>query len=166
MSNNVKFGDGVLDGAKADLNNRTKGLVKIAIDSVFDYLEGKVRDLPTIIEQLRNSPETAQKIAALWSEHLSDEGLVPKGYNGLPDNLLISNFHQEGYLDGLYAGYVLAMMALVDNDVPKDIILATRDYIRPNLIGHHYDSRDEFICQYKDEKYNWIDKTREPLSDI
>ena len=91
---------------------------------------------------------------------------MPKGYNNLQDNLLISNFHQEGYLDGLYAGYVLAMMALADNDAPKDIILAARDYIRPYLIGHHYDDRDEFISQYKDEKYSWIDKTREPLSGI
>ena len=91
---------------------------------------------------------------------------MPKGYNDLQDNLLISNFHQEGYLDGLYAGYVLAMMALADNDAPKDIILAARDYICPNLIGHHYDDRDEFIGQYKDEKYSWIDKTREPLSGI
>lgn len=58
------------------------------------------------------------------------------------------------------------MMALADNDAPKDIILAARDYIRPNLTGHHYDDRDEFISQYKDEKYGWIDKTRESLSDI
>ena len=76
---------------------------------------------------------------------------MPKGYNGLTDNLLISSFHQEGYLDGLYVEYVLAMMALVDNDVPKDIILAVRDYIRPNFVGHHYDYRDELISRYKDE---------------
>ena len=158
MDNNVNVGDGVLDEAKTNVNNRAKGLVKIAIDAVFDYLECRVKDLPKIIEQLRNSPETEQKIATLWSEHLFEEGLVPKGYNGLPDNLLISNFHQVGYLDGLYAGYVLAMMALADNDAPKDIILAARDYIRPNLLGHHYDDRDEFFGQYKDEKYSWIDK--------
>ncbi len=166
MDNHVNFGDGVLGEAKADVNNRTKELVKIAIDAVFDYLEGKVKALPEIFEQLRNSPETEQKIAALWSEHLFEDGLVPKGYNGLPDDLLISNFHQEGYLDGLYAGYILAMMALADSGASKDIILAARDYIRPNLIGHHYDDRDEFIGQYKDEKYSWIDKTGEPLSGI
>lgn len=159
MDNNKHFGDGVLDEAKADVNNRTRGLVKIAIDTVFDYLEGKVKDIPETIERLRNSPETEQRIAALWSEHLFEEGLVPKGYSGLADNLLISNFHQEGYLDGLYAGYILAMMALTDNDVPKDIILAARDYIRPNLIGRHYDEKDEIIDQYKNEKYRWIDKT-------
>jgi hypothetical protein len=158
MDNNVYFSDGVLAEAKADVNSRTKGLVKIAIDLVFNYLEGKVKDLPETIERLRNSSEAEQKIAALWSEYLSEEGLVPKGYNGLPDNLLISNFQQEGYLDGLYAGYVLAMMALVENEAPKDIILAARDFIRPNLIGHHYDDRGEFIGQYKDEKYSWIDK--------
>ncbi|HCR83947.1 MAG TPA: hypothetical protein DIW07_11150 [Lachnospiraceae bacterium] len=130
MDNNVHFGDGVLDEAKVDINSRAKGLVKIVIDAVFDYLEGKVKDFPETIERLRNSPETEQRIVALWSEHLFEEGLVAKGYNGLSDNLLISNFHQEGYLDGLYVGYVLAMMALADNDAPKDIILAARDYIR------------------------------------
>ncbi|WP_251392765.1 hypothetical protein [Mediterraneibacter agrestimuris] len=159
MDNNIHFGDGVLDEAKADVNSRTKGLIKIAIDTVFDYLEGKAKDIPETIEQLRNSPETEQRIAALWSEHLFEEDLVPKGYNGLTDNLLISNFHQEGYLDGLYVGYVLAMMALTDNDAPKDITLAARDYIRPNLIRCHYDEKDEIINQYQNEKYRWIDKT-------
>ena len=161
MNNNVHFGDGVIDEAKADVNNRVKGLIKIAIDAVFDYLEGKVEELPEKIKQLRNSPETEREIAALWSGHLFEQGLVPKGYKGLPDDLLISNFHQEGYLDGLYIGYILAMMALAESDIPKEAILSVRDYIRPNLIGHHYDDRDEFISRYKDEKYSWIDKARE-----
>ena len=41
--------------------------------------------------------------------------------------------HQTGYLDGLYVGYILAMMSLVDNEAPKDLILSVRDDIRPNL---------------------------------
>ena len=166
MGNNVHLGDGVLDAAKADVNSRTKDLVKVAINTFFDYLEEKAKEFPEIIGQLRNSPETEQEIAALWSEHLFERGLVPKGYNGLPDNLLISNFRQDGYLSGLYVGYILAMMALVDNDAPQDVILAVRDYIRPNLLGHHYDDRDEFISQYKSEKYSWIAKAQGPLSDI
>lgn len=32
MDNRVNFGDGVLDKAKDSVNNRAKGLVKIAID--------------------------------------------------------------------------------------------------------------------------------------
>ena len=132
MNNNVNFGDGVIDEAKADVNNRLNKLTKKIIYAFFDYLEGKVEDLPEKIKQLRNSPETEREIAVLWSEHLFEEGLIPKGYNGLPDNLMISNFHQEGYLDGLYIGYILAMMALADNDAPKDIIFSARDYIRPN----------------------------------
>ena len=166
MNINVDFGDGVLDEAKAGVNNRTKKLVKIVIDAVFDCIEDKVKDLPETIRQLRNSPEPNQKIAVLWSEQLYKEGIASKGYNGLTEKDLISNFHQEGYLDGLYVGYVLAMMALTDNGVPKDIILAARDYIRPKLISNHYDDSDEFISQYKDEKYSWIDKSKEPLSGI
>ncbi|MGB4610610.1 MAG: hypothetical protein WBH77_08325 [Saccharofermentanales bacterium] len=165
MDNTVHFGDGIIDEAKAEFNNRTKGLIKIAIDLIFDCFERKVKNfpdkIPEIVQQLRNNPEIEQEIFVLWSEHLFEEGLVTKGYTGLPDNLLISNFHQEGYSDGLYVGYVLAMMALVDKNIPEDIILFVRDYIRTNLIGQRYDARDKIIEQYKEEKYRWIDETRE-----
>jgi hypothetical protein len=164
MDNNVRLGEGVLVAAKAAVNSRIKELARTSVGVFFDFVEGKVKDLPETIKRLRNNPEAEQKIAALWSEHLFEADLAPKGYNGLPDSLLVSNLHQEGYLDGLYAGYVLAMMALADNDAPKDIILAARDCIRPNLTGRHYDYRDEFIGQYKDGKYNWIDKPEDLLS--
>lgn len=166
MDHNVRLGDGLLDEAKTDINSRAKDLVKIAIDGIFDFIEDKLKDFPEKLEQLRNSPEIEQTVTTLWSEHLFEESLASKGYRGLPDNLLISNFHQEGYLDGLYAGYVLAMMALVDNNVSRDVIFAIRDYIRPNLMGHYYGDREEFFSRYKDEKYRWIDRTRGPSSDI
>lgn len=160
MNNSVNFGDGVFDAAKASVNNRANGLTKIAIDIVFDYLECKIVNLPESIKQLCNNPETEREIVTLWSENLFKEGLVPKGYNGLPDSLVISNLHQEGYLDGLYIGYILAMMAMADNDASEDTILSTRDQIRPNLMGHHYDNRNEFIDRYKDAKYRWIEKAK------
>lgn len=165
MDNNVHLGDGVLDEAKEDFNNKTKELVKIAMDVVFDSIGDKVKDFPEIIKQLRNNPANEKKVADLWSERLAEEGFVPSSYNGLSNGLLISNFHQEGYLDGLYVGYVLAMMSLVDNNVPKELIIAVRDYVRPNLVGHHYDNRDKFISQYKDEKYSWIDVSKEGEND-
>ena len=158
MDNKVHLGEGVLDEVKTEVNNRTKGLAKLFVEIAYDYFERKAKDFPQIVEQLLNNPKAEQEITALWSEHLLKEGLAPKGYNGLPDNLLISNFRQEGYLDGLYVGYIIAMMALVDNSVSEDIILDIRNYIRPNLIGHHYDNRDEFISRYKNEKYSWIEK--------
>ena len=68
------------------------------------------------------------------------------------------NLRQEGYMEGLYAGYSIAMMALADNDVPKDKIIAVRDTIRPNLYGHAYEDRKEFIDPLKSEKYSWINK--------
>ena len=162
MSNNVKFGDGVLDEVTVHVNSRISVLTKIAVDVFCDYLEGKVKDvdLSEVVKLLRNSPETEQKIVALWSEHLFEQELIPKGYRGLPDKLLIENFRREGYSEGIFVGYILAMMALADNDVPKDIILAVRDYIRPNLAGHHYNDIDELISQYKSEKYSWIEKTK------
>ena len=160
MSENVRLGDGVVDEAKAEANNRIKELVKMSVNMFFDYLESQMKDLPDTIKRLRSNPELEQKVEALWSEQLFEEGLVPKGYSGLPDKLLVTNLHQDGYLGGMYVGYILAMMALVDNGASKDTILAVRDYIRPNLMGHHFDDRDEFISQYKNEKYSWVKKKK------
>jgi len=78
---------------------------------------------------------------------------LPIGYGGLQDRLLIANLHREGYLDGLYSGYILSMMALADNNTPKDLLLSVRDDLRPNLMGYHYDNRDEFIDRYREKKY-------------
>lgn len=75
---------------------------------------------------------------------------------GLPENLLIDNLQQTGYLDGMYVGYALSMMSLVDNDAPKDLLLSVRDDIRPNLIGHHYNDRNEIEECFKGKKYSWI----------
>lgn len=158
MSENVRLGDGVVDEAKSEANNRLKELVRITVNMFFDDLERRVKDLPDTIKRLRNNPEVEQKVEELWSEQLFEEGLIPKGYSDLPDKLLIDNLHQTGYLDGLYVGYALAMMAMVDNNADEDLILAVRDYIRPNLMGHHFNDRDEFIFQYKNEKYSWVEK--------
>ena len=160
MSENVRLGDGVVDEAKSEANNRLKELARITVNMIFDDLERRVKGFPDAIKRLRNNPEVEQKVEALWSEQLFEEGLAPKGYSGLPDKLLVANLHQDGYLDGMYVGYILAMMALVDNDAPKDMILAVRDYIRPNLTGHHFDDREEFISQYKSEKYSWVEKEK------
>ena len=157
MDENIHLLGGVLDEAKVAINNRVKVLVKKAINAFFDYIEDKTKGFPETIKQLRNNPEIEQKLETLWSEILSEEGLVSKGYSGLPDNLLISNLHQEGYLDGLYVGYILAMMAMVDVGATQDLTLSVRDYMRPNLMKVHYNDRDEFIGQYRDGKYSWID---------
>lgn len=159
MDNNVHLGDGVLDEAKSTVNKELKELLNTLILDFFDWIKHNRKDIPETVTRLFNIPEKRQEVVSQWSNHLFEKGLVPKGYEGLPDNLLISNFHQAGYLDGLFVGYILAMMALADNDVPKDMIIAVRDYIRPNLLGHYYGNRDEFIGPYKEnEKYSWIEK--------
>lgn len=156
-SDNIHFGDGVVDKLKSDINDNAKDLIGITVEVVFNYLKEKVTNLPEAIDHWRNDSEIKQKITDLWSEQLFKEDLIPMGYNGLPDSLLISNFHQDGYIDGLYVGYILAMIALADNGAPKDLIYAVRDHIRPNLVGQYYDNRNEIINRYKEDKYHWIE---------
>lgn len=45
-------------------------------------------------------------------------------------------------------------MSLADNNASNDLILAVRDDIRPNLIKHPYNDRDEFIDSFKSDKYS------------
>lgn len=153
----VHLGGGVADKVKENINENISDALTLLSNIVFDYLKGKIKDIPKGIEKLLSSPDAKQEIVAQWSNQLFEKGIIPKGYNGLPDELLIANFHQDGYLDGLYAGYALAMMALVDNEVEKELILSVRDAIRPNLVGHHYNNRDEFYKRYKGETYSWVE---------
>lgn len=141
------------DDVKTAVNEEKSDCLVQLVEVISAYQEGKIKKIPEAIEQLFSNPTTRKEIATLRSEHLFEEGLVPKGYNGLPDKLLNHNFHQEGYITGLHVGYMLAMMALVDNGA----ILSVRGSIRPNLFGHSYDNCDEFASLYKDEKYRWIE---------
>lgn len=163
MENNkmtVQLGDGVADAAKVEFNDRAKMIMETLIDIFFDYLEQRLKAFSDAIQQMRNRPETTQEIIKMWSDSLSAQGLIPSGYAGLPDELLIHNFHQEGYLDGLYAGYALALAAMADNNVPQEAIIAVRNAIRPNLLSHSYEKRAEFTELLKNEKYEWISKEK------
>lgn len=78
----------------------------------------------------------------------------------MPDNLLIDNLHQDGYLASKYAGYALAMISLVDNNASKALILSVRDDVRPNLMGHHYNDRKKFHLRNKNEACSWDEKAK------
>lgn len=151
----VQLGEGVADNIKQAANQELSAIGKMLIGVFANFAKEKIQGIN--LDELF-SKKNEEELVALWSNQLAEKSLIPKGYAGLPEELLIANMHQEGYLDGLYAGYALAMMALVDNDAPKDLILSVRDEIRPNLIGHHFNNRDEFYKRYKDEKYSWVDK--------
>lgn len=154
-SKDVHFGDGVLDAVKTDTNSRFQELTKILIDLVFDYLEKKVKNLPETIKQLRNAPEMEKTVSALWSEQLFEKGLIPKGYCGLPDEFLIHNFHQDGYLDGLYSGYLITVLALADSGVSKDTLLAARGTILDRLVPQRYEERGDLCQQLEGKIRKW-----------
>lgn len=165
MENNkdaVHFGENVANEVKSVVNDEMKDILKIVVKAFSKKIKDKIPELPDKIEEkikeMAGKPDIVDEKAVEWSKELHERGLIPKGYYGLPDELLIANFRQEGYLDGLYAGYALAMMALVDNNAEKELIISVRDDIRPNLIGHHYNDRDEFYKRYKSETYSWIER--------
>lgn len=154
----VRLGDGVVDGWKDEVNKRALQIGKDFIDALAKYLGGKIQgvDFDGLLDRLSEKDEDA--IASLWSSRLAEDGLIPRGYAGLPDGLMVDNLHQNGYLDGIYAGYVFAMMSLADNHASKSLIVSVRDDIRPKLLGHHYNNREDLLAPYKEEKYSWIER--------
>jgi hypothetical protein len=154
----VRIGDGVVDKVKENINENLSDALTLLSNIVFGFIKDKIKTAPKEIENLLSNSNTKQEIVTLWSNQLFEKGLIPKGYNGLPDELLITNLHQTGYLDGLYAGYAIAMMSLVDNKAETELIRSVRDDMRPNLMGHHYNDRDEFCKKYKSETYYWVEK--------
>ena len=156
--NNVKLGDGLIDGWKNVANQELQSIGEVFIRKISEYVKEKIKGID--IEKLL-SKKDKEELISLWSSQLAEKGFLSKGYAGLPDKLLIDNLHQDGYLAGLYAGYALAMMSLVDNNASKKLILSVRDDVRPNLMGHHYNDREDFYLCYKEETYNWIEKFNE-----
>ncbi|MGO5086117.1 hypothetical protein ACTQ3U_02240 [Oscillospiraceae bacterium LCP25S3_F9] len=167
--NTSHFCEDIVTDAKLVAKDEIKDIVSLLIKVFSQKIKDKIPELPDKIEmkikEMTDKPEIVDEIVAEWSQELYKKGLVPKGYSGLTDELLIANFHQDGYLDGLYAGYVLAMMSLVDNKADEELILSVRDDIRPNLIGHHYNDRGEFYEKYKNETYSWIESTDKEMNE-
>lgn len=153
--NGVRLGEGVADKLKQNVNLELIDIGKLLINVLSKYAKEKIQEIN--IDELINK-KNEEDILNLWSTQLVEKGLISKGYAGLPDDLLMYNLHQEGYAEGLYVGYVLAMMSLVDNNAPKDLLLSVRDDIQLNLIGYRYKDRNEFFEAFKSEKYNWINR--------
>lgn len=105
-----------------------------------------------------------EDLLVLWSNQLAKKGLIPQGYAGLPEELLINNMHQTAYFDGIYTGYILALMSLVDNEAPENLIFSVRNDVLLNLKGHNYNNREEVDKRYKSEKYRWINQSNKKES--
>ncbi len=154
--NSVKLGDGVADSMTQTASKELSEMGNIFITIISKYIKDKIKEIN--VDELF-SKKNEEGLVQLWSKQLIEKELIPQGYIGLSEELLVDNMHQDSYLNGIYVGYILAMMSLVDNEASKDLILSVRDDMRPNLTGHHYNNRDEFIKQYKSDKYDWIDKS-------
>lgn len=151
----VHFGDGVLDIAKTSVNERSQEIISLLINMLFDYIEDKVDNLPMTIKRLRDNPQTETEVVSLWSQQLYAQGIIPSGYDGLPDELLIHNFHQEGYLDGMYVGYLISMIVMAENGVSKDMILDARKDILPKFFKKSYEDRKKLCQELEGEIHKW-----------
>ena len=154
--NKVKLGDGLSDGVKNQVNQEMLSICNLLLERFFEFIKMKVQNID--IEKLF-SKKDKDEVISLWSSILVEKELLPKGYAELPDNLLIDNLHQDGYLAGLYDGYALTLMSLVDNNASEELILSVKDDVRPHLMGHHYNDREKFYLRTKDEAYSWIEKS-------
>ena len=144
------------DGVKVQANQEALNICNLLLERFFEFIKEKVQDID--FEKLF-SKKDKDEVVSLWSSILAEKELLPKGYAGLLDNLLIDNLHQDGYLAGLYAGYAITLMSLVDNNASEELVFSVRDDVRPYLDGHHYNDREKFYLRYKDEAYSWVEKS-------
>lgn len=163
----MKLGDGVPEKVKENINEHMTVALTLLSNIIFDYIIEKIKTLPEVmkgfqndVKKLLSNTDAQEEIVTLWSNKLYEKGLIPKVYNDLSDELLIYNFLQTGYLEGIYTGYVLAMIALVDNNADNDLIVSVRDYLRHQLLGKSYSDRDEFCEKYKGEGYSWVETVK------
>ncbi len=152
MDNNMRFGDYA--------NNKMNELMETLLDVIFEFAKNEgskaISDkLSEVIEWVNNNSEEERKIVTLWSERLAEKELVPKPYGGLSDKLLIHNFHQEGYLDGMYIGYLISMITLAENGVSKNVILDTKKDIIPKFFKKSYEDMDELRKDLEAEMKKW-----------
>ena len=150
---NVKLSDGVADNLMQSLNNELSEIGKTLIELISEFVKERIRDI-----DLRElfSKKDEDKLLNIWYSQLVEKGLIPKVYEGLPEDMLIHNLHQEGYLQGMYVGFALALMSLVDNNAEENLILSFMDDIRLNLVCHQYEDSSEFLDRFKSEKYNMV----------
>lgn len=150
---NVKLSDGVADNLMQSLNNELSEIGKTLIELISEFVKERIRDI-----DLRElfSKKDEDKLLNIWYSQLVEKGLIPKVYEGLPEDMLIHNLHQEGYLQGMYVGFALALMSLVDNNAEENLILSVMDDIRLNLVCHQYEDSSEFLDRFKSEKYNIV----------
>ena len=93
--NNVRLGDGVANNMKEAANKAVIDIAKEFINVFTDFAKEKAKDAPEKIGEWLNSKKVQDELVELWSNKLFQDGLISKGYAGLPEELLISNFRQE-----------------------------------------------------------------------
>ena len=88
MNKETKLGDGVANEVKKEINRELSSMAKALIRILFAYLNDKVKgiDIDDILGKLSKKDE--DEIISLWSSQLVEEGLLPSGYGGLPNDLL------------------------------------------------------------------------------
>ena len=159
----IHLGDGVIDSAKKDINKRLQGLSEDLIGIVFDYIEDHVKNgvknLPEKIKQLRENPMTKKDIESLWSKTLYEKGLVGSGSVGLPDELILHNFRQSGYNDGIFVGHLLTFEALEQKGISREMLLELHKSMFNDLLGNSVDGVSDLLDSLYNEVKNWTKNT-------
>lgn len=162
----IHFGDGVLDEAKRTLNKRTANWTSTIINSLFDLLDPYAKDLPSDIKesiikikeyyrQQGNTPRLKPKTEVNIKQQKSVVKIISPDDPNLPPETRVLAARLEGFNEGKDYEYKIAMLALADNNTPKELIVAVRDYIKKR--EHEWVSKgiDTIEQQYNDKKFLW-----------
>lgn len=93
--NDVRLGDDIADDLKQVVNQELSDMGKMLISVISKFVKEKIQGIN--LDELF-SKKNEECLLTLWSDQLAKKGLIPQVYAGLPEELLIDNMHQEGYV--------------------------------------------------------------------
>lgn len=138
-----------------EVTDRTKSFVKKCVKAFFDYLESRIDEFPELIEKIREDSKIKKEMEAEFSKSLYAAGLIPRAYAGLPDSLLVHNLQNDGYEDGLYTGYKIALMAMEDSQILYEEKIEIYDYFWRCLAMNRAELREK-IKNFDDTSYTGV----------
>ena len=88
--NNVRLGEGVADNLKQTANQELISIGNELLSVISEFIKGKIKNVN--LDVLFNE-KNKEKLLNLWSEQIVGKGLISRAYTGLPDEVLIDDYH-------------------------------------------------------------------------
>lgn len=148
MSDNEKNNSIIRSKVKEEFDTQVSAFAAHALKKASEYLQEKTdtffKDPASYLDaliQTTKKPEVIEEISASWLKLISLDSFPLDPNDASPEQIALQPRYQALYLDGQRVGHVSTLMAIIDAEIPADIIESIRDYdsIRESFMGNSDD---------------------------